>query len=377
MKIEQKEFKTATGWSEISSGGVESTAYQLVLAFGRDQLVTQPDIYTSLKSFYPNANIIIASDTGEIMDVSVSDQSISVTALCFEKTSLFVTSEPVSKTTSDEVGKNIANKMPKEGLKHILIISEWLDINGSALIKWIREAVWPDVTMSGGLAGDNMKFVKTYVSLNKVPDGQSTVVLVWFYGEELKIGLGSIWGWDKFGPQRIITRSEGNTVFEIDGQPALDLYKTYLWEFAKDLPGSGLLFPLSIQAKNSDITLVRTLLSIDEAAKSVTYAWDVPQGSIAWLMKANFERVIDGAGQAVRNGIDMIGNADFGLLISCAGRKEILKQRVEEEIENVRYIVGNDTKISGFYSFGEIAPMGDIKSCYLHNQTMTVTLFKE
>lgn len=376
MKVAQKEFTREKGWRDVHTQDIDPSLFQLVLVFWKDALVSDTSVYQEVKIFYPNAQIILASDNGQILDTRVTTDSVCVSAIYFEKTTIEVQSEKVTRETSYEAGKTLADRIKKEGLKHMLVISEGLDINGSALIAWIRDVIGKEVTMSGWLAGDNMIFKKTYVWLNAAPIEEGRVVLLWFYGESLRVGLGSIGWWETFWPKRMITKSEGNTAYEIDGQPALDLYKTYLWEFAKDLPGSGLLFPLSIQTKEG-ITLVRTLLSIDETTKSVTYAGDVPQWSIAWLMKANFDKIIEGAGQAAKSGIDTIRNADFALLISCAGRKAILKQRVEEEIENVRYILWDDTIMGGFYSFWEIGPLWDIQSCYLHNQTMTVTLFKE
>lgn len=377
MKVAQKEFTKGQGWKDIHMQDIDSSLFQLVLVFWKDTLIKENSLYEEVKIFYPNAQIVLASDNGQILDTRVTTDSVCVSAIYFEKATIETQSEKVTRATSYDTGKTLATRLSKEGLQHMLVISEGLDINGSALIAWIRDVIGKEVTMSGGLAGDNMIFKKTYVWLNATPVEEGRVILLWFYWESLRVWLGSIGWWETFWPKRMITKSEGNTVYEIDGQPALDLYKTYLWEFAKDLPGSGLLFPLSIQAKDSEITLVRTLLSIDETAKSVTYAGDVPQWSIAWLMKANFDKIIEGAWQAAKSGIDTIRNADFALLISCAGRKAILKQRVEEEIENVRYILWDDTTIGGFYSFWEIGPLWDIQSCYLHNQTMTVTLFKE
>ena len=376
MKVAQKEFTMEEGWKDITTQDIDPTLFQLVLAFGKDTLITNPSVFAQLKAFYPNAQIVLWSDNGQILNTRVTTDSVWVSAIYFEKTTVECQSDIVVRTESFEAGKTLAGRLSKEGLCHVLVVSEGLDINGSALIAWIRDVIGKDVTLSGWLAADNMLFKKTFVGYNAAPIDERRVVLIWFYGENLKVGLGSIGGWDKFWPQRTVTKSDGSTVYEIDGQPALDLYKTYLWEFAKDLPGSGLLFPLSVQTEQG-ITLVRTLLSIDEEKKSITYAWDVTEWSIAWLMKANFDKIIEGAGQSVKSGIDSIRSADFAFLISCAGRKAILKQRVEEEVENARYALGDETVIGWFYSYGEIGPLWDIHSCYLHNQTMTVTLFKE
>jgi hypothetical protein len=169
-------------------------------------------------------------------------------------------------------------------------------------------------------------------------------------------------------------------LYELDGQAALDLYKKYLGPEAKNLPGSALLFPLSIRAKNDGQTeLVRTILAVDEKKKSMTFAGDVPEGHYAKLMKANFDRLIDGAAAAAKSSFRMLrkGEPQFALLISCVGRKMVLRQRTEEEVEGVRNVLGPTAALAGFYSYGEISPFNPAAKCELHNQTMTITTFLE
>ena len=111
----------------------------------------------------------------------------------------------------------------------------------------------------------------------------------------------------------------------------------------------------------------------------MTFAGDVPEGSYARLMKANFDRLIDGAGGAATTSYQAIGSAtpDLAVLISCVGRKLVLNQRIEEEVEAVRDILGERTVLTGFYSYGEISPFTPGAKCELHNQTMTITTFLE
>lgn len=186
-------------------------------------------------------------------------------------------------------------------------------------------------------------------------------------------------GWDPFGPERIITRSQGNVLYELDGQSALGLYKKYLGEHARELPASGLLFPLSLRTQAGATPVVRTILSVDEATQSLTFAGDVPVGAYARLMKANFDRLIDGAtGAATAGGRALGGTAtELAILISCVGRKLVLKQRIEEEVEGVRDVLGAGAVLTGFYSYGEISPFTPGAKCELHNQTMTITTLAE
>jgi hypothetical protein len=111
----------------------------------------------------------------------------------------------------------------------------------------------------------------------------------------------------------------------------------------------------------------------------MTFAGDMPEGATATLMKANFERLIDGAtGAATMSRSSITDNPDLAILISCVGRKLVLKDRVEDEVIAVESVLGKQTAMTGFYSYGEICPQVPTeKQCALHNQTMTITTFKE
>jgi hypothetical protein len=264
------------------------------------------------------------------------------------------------------------------GLNHVFVLSNGLEINASDLVKGLSEALPPEITVTGGLAGDGARFKETIAFWNDLSE-KRTVAALGLYGDRLKVGFGSLGGWDPFGPERLITRSNGNVLYELDGKSALELYKRYLGEHAKGLPATGLLYPLSIRAKEDTAGLVRTILAVDEENQCMTFAGDIPEGMYARLMKANFERLIDGATGAAKISYQAIGSIepDLAILISCVGRKMVLKQRVEEEIESVRELLGDRTKLTGFYSYGEISPFTPGADCALHNQTMTITTLLE
>jgi hypothetical protein len=277
-------------------------------------------------------------------------------------------------------GAELAGTLSSDGLTHAMVFSDGLVVNGTALVDGLSSVLPPTVSVTGGLVGDGSNFKHTVAGLDEVPK-EGNIILIGFYGEALKIGYGSLGGWDTFGPDRMITRSEGNVLYELDGMPALDIYKEYLGDLAKELPGSGLLFPMRLQFKSSsgDVEVVRTLLAVDEDKKNMTFAGDMPEDATATLMKANFERLIDGAYGAAKMTSEVVGGEpDLAILISCVGRKLVLKSRIEEETEAVRSVLGEKTMLTGFYSYGEICPGAPTeKQCRLHNQTMTITTFKE
>lgn len=377
MRVEQRRWTQQDGWSApLAGAGV--TAPQLVLFFGSREALYEGSCKRSLRALYPGAQHIGCSTAGEICGVEVSDGTVVATAIQLEHSTLRTASVRLANASqSAEAGTRLARELGGEGLVHLFVLAEGLKVNGTELVKGLRDALPKNVAVTGGLAGDADLFQQTFVCYDgEALDG--AVAGIAFYGDRFRAGYGSMGGWDSFGPDRTITRSEGNVLYELDGRSALELYKSYLGPHAADLPASGLLFPLSL-AGEGDRRVVRTILGVDEAAGSLTFAGDMPMGASARLMKANVDRLIDGAHDAAGASAEPLAgsSAAVAFLISCVGRKLVLKQRVEEEIESVREVLGPDTVLSGFYSYGEIAPFSSSARCELHNQTMTITTFTE
>ena len=367
-------------WTDLPGFSVpENGLVQLVLAFGATDCVTEPGVYNYIKAKYPNADIVISSTSGEIINDAVYDNSVVVTAVQFEKSSIrTVLQELDEKRGSYETGKLLMNELNAEGLRCVFVISDGTYINGSELVAGFNENNEAGIAITGGLAGDAARFAKTYTGLNAVPT-RGNVIAIGFYGNGLLTGHGSFGGWDEFGHERTITKSDKNVLFEIDGKSALSLYKEYLGDYVNDLPGSALLFPLALKAEDNNGILVRTILSVDEESNSMTFAGNMPVGGKVRLMKANFDRLIEGASNAANfSFIKLVENQpQLAILVSCVGRKLVLQQRIDEEVEAAKEILGNNTAICGFYSYGEISPINPNFKCELHNQTMTITTLAE
>ena len=379
MKIEQNRWTEAKGWEPEPPGRLGESA-QLVLLFGSTPILTEQKCFDEIKKAYPKAHLLGCSTAGEICGTQVSDDSLVSTAVHFKYTQIKSAQIKMSDMeNSFQAGERLAQSLEKDRLVHVLVISDGQKVNGSELVRGLVKHLPPEVAVTGGLAGDGARFQKTLVFVDSRPR-EGRVAVLGFYGTRLKVGYGSLGGWDPFGPERLITRSKGNVLYELDWQPALELYKKYLGEHAEGLPATGLLFPLSLRTKGGKTGgVVRTILSINEEEQSMTFAGDVPEGTYARLMKANFERLIDGASEAAKTSYEAIGSSspDLAILISCVGRKLVLKQRTEEEVEGVRAMLGDRTVLTGFYSYGEICPAAPNAKCELHNQTMTITTFSE
>jgi hypothetical protein len=352
---------------------------QLILLFGSTSILKEGKYLGEIKNAYPEGLLLGCSTAGEICGTQVTDDSLVATAVHFECTQIQGTRIKLNEMGSSfEAGKGLADALDKQGLVHVFVLSQGVEINGSDLVKGLKEHLPREVTVTGGLSGDGNRFEETLVLCDGPPES-GVVAALGLYGEGLMVGYGSMGGWDPFGPDRLITRSKGNVLYELDGKSALELYKKYLGDHAEGLPATGLLFPLSIRRKEGESRVVRTILGISEEEQNMTFAGDVPEGDYARLMKANFDRLIDGAVGAAKVSYEAVGSSspDLAVLISCVGRKMVLRQRVEEEVEGVHEVFGDGTILTGFYSYGEISPFSPGAECSLHNQTMTITTFSE
>lgn len=378
MKIAQKVWSRTKGWS-LPHGPDLGERAELVVVFAATDILKEKSFFDEIKKMHPRAHLFGCSTAGEICGTRVLDQTLVATAIHFENTEIMGARIALNDAGNSAcAGRMLAQAIKKEGLRHVFVLSDGISVNGSDLVKGLAGDLPEGVTITGGLAGNGDRFEETHVFWDD-PPARNTLAILGFYGAGLKVGYGSMGGWDPFGPERIITRSRENLLYELDGQSALEIYKRYLGEHAEGLPATGLLFPLSIRTKSGETGIVRTILAVNEEEKSMTFAGDIPQGAYARLMKANFERLIDGAsGAAVLSNEGLDGSSpELAVLISCVGRKLVLKQRIEEEVEAVRDALGGSPALTGFYSYGEISPFMSGAPCSLHNQTMTITTLTE
>lgn len=377
MHVETFAFHAATGWTVPSFPAIDSPQ-TLVLVFGGADFVDTPAPIAALSEAYPRATIVGCSSSGEIHGAHIADASLSVAVVRFATTTLRLAEANVTREGGAAgSGEAIARALAGPDLRSVFVLSDGLAVNGTDLLRGIHRIIEPSVVVTGGLAGDGSRFERTWVLVGRKPI-PGWVVAVGLYGDGLRVSHGSRGGWDAFGPERVVTRAVGNVLYELDGEPALALYKTYLGERAAGLPATALLFPLALRAATPGAdSLVRTILSVDEATQSMTFAGDVPQESVVQLMRANFDRLVDGAAQACRAAAHQASGDTLSIAISCVGRRLVLGERVEEEIEAAFESIPEGGKLVGFYSYGEIAPFATGQCGVLHNQTMTLTRFGE
>lgn len=355
----------------------------LLWVFGSISRFTEPHLLPLLQQNFPDTELLGCSTAGEIGRDGVSDDSLVLTALHFEHSDQrgfsLATTSINAMDDSFAAGQRLAQQLQRDDLRDVIVLGQGVNINGSALIDGFRQILADPVCLSGGLAADGGAFKETW-TLSTTTISNRQIVAIGFHSPHIQLQHGSFHGWQPFGPARKVTKAIGNQLFELDSEPALDVYKKYLGDYAKDLPASGLLFPFSMIDSDDHATgLIRTILGINEASGSLILAGDVYEGGYLKLMHANTDSLVNGAEQAAEAA--SAGHspeaASFALLVSCIGRKLVMGARVDEEVEAVADVFGQSAVVTGFYSNGEISPLLKGLECKLHNQTMTITHIRE
>ena len=381
MRLHHLVHQADSGWT-MPFPAEDDGPDTLVLAFAAPRYADDWAPFAQLAAAFPRAQLIGCSTAGEIAGAAVQDASISATVVRFDGTRLRRAATAIGTAAdSREAGARLAEQLASPDLRAVFVLSDGLCVNGSALVEGLAGHLGPDIAITGALAGDGSVFSRTWLAGREGPRAHEACA-IGFYGRRLRVGHGCDGGWHDFGPERRITRAEGNVLFELDGRPALDLYKTYLGERAAGLPGTALLFPLAVRREGAgqDGALVRTILGIDEARRSLTFAGDLPQGGIARLMRANADQLIDSAARASRQAMRALQGLPGPTLVisvSCVGRRLVLGERTDEEVETVAECAPPGAVHLGLYSYGEISPMVPGGASELHNQTMTVTALCE
>src|SRR5487761_2362594 len=335
MQVAQIRWSEKSGWAKLPDF---SALADLVMVFADAEFFHSEACYAQLHERFPQAHIVGCSSSGSVLGVEISDGDMVATVVKLEKSTIRLAAVDMSTGhDASELGAHLMKELLTPELRHVFVLSDGLQVNGSKLAKGMNQAGIP---VTGGLAGDGTRFGTTWVMAD-APARSGQVAALGFYGE-VNVKSGCFAGWEEFGAERMVTKSAGNVVFEIDGAPALGLYKKYLGELASELPASGLRFPLSIQASKTDKALIRTLLAVDETANSLTFAGDVPEGYVCKLMRTNLDSLIDHAGLAAAQAHPSDQSAaGLCLVVSCVGRRLVMGQMTEEELEIVREELGD------------------------------------
>lgn len=230
MKLKTLEFVDQAWSTSLNDLSEMDSPQTLVIVFADSQIANLAQQIEIINDNFPEANIIGGSTASEILGTEVKEQSIAVSIMQFEKGTIFSVKEKVADfDNATDIARSIGEKLKhheksiNQPLQGVFILSDGLNVNGTNLVNGLNKTL-PGTLITGGLMGDGSRFETTY-TLNQDVWASNEVVAVGFYGESIAISHGSKGGWDVFGPERTVTKSINNIVYEFDGKPALDLYK--------------------------------------------------------------------------------------------------------------------------------------------------------
>lgn len=374
MKIEQRILSRETGWrtcASTSAGGMP----QLAFAFGPRAMIEDPDLMMRLRDTYPRTPIVWASGAGEFADSEISDDQLILTGITFEHATVQCIARIVAdRSESHRVGCDVVRELLAPDLVHIFVLCDGLLVNGSHLVDGMRETLPAHVSVTGGLAGDGMDFYRSIVGLN-ADIGIRRVVAIGFYGSRLQVGHGCCSGWSPYGDECVVTRSEDNLLFELDGKPALERYCEQHGADATADPLATMHFPVHMMDAEA-AAVVRASHMIDRETGVIEFAGEMPTGARVRFLQASPDDLISGAVAAAEQTL-ALGTPELVLCIDCIGRRVVLGANAAREVSRVRGTYPSSSVFTGFYSYGEIAPSDGEAGCQFHNQTMTITTLRE
>ena len=373
MRVATLCYLERTGWV-FAGETVEDP--QLVIWFGAYAQARKPGVYEGLRERFPSALIAGCSTNGEIFGGDAMDDACVAAAVRFDGTRVkaaYAVLEPGADARAG--GRKLAAELQGEALKGVYVLADAFSFNGADLVDGLIESLPEGVVVSGGMAGDDATLGSaTLAGLDEAPR-QGGALAIGFYGSRVRINHGVAGGWDALGPSRNVTRSEGHVVYELDGQPALEVYERLVGDAGTT---ARLRHPFAFKPDaDSAQDVIREVVGIDRENHGVIFIDTVPQGCWGQILRGTDEHLVDGAALAARRaGMDKADDETLSLVVSCIGRKWVMGQRIGDETEAVQD-ESPTTPTIGFYSYGEIAPHERTGLCTLHHASVSVTLLSE
>jgi hypothetical protein len=264
-------------------------------------------------------------------------------------------------------------------VRHVQIFTDGLTENGCAILRGLRSELGDEVPISGGAAGDGGKFRQTFqfIGTKVLSDA---IVGIGFSGE-FKLGAGVRSGWSAIGTAKKVTRATGNVVYELNGQPALEVYERFLGKHAADLPSVGVEYPFGFldatgECGDVDQYILRATMSVNRDQGSIVFAGEIPEGTTVRLTCGDYGSIIEAAEEAATQALIELGTGSPSMIFfySCMARKIVLGRRTHEEVDRIRSVFGPKVPMIGFYSYGEYCRQRCGGPSLFHNETATVTV---
>lgn len=375
MNIRLLTHRPEAGWSSPLPAELDS-ARTLVTAFAPTAYADCDDFWASLAAAFPHSHVLACSSAGAIAGEHVVDDTAVAVVVRFERVEVASAAVPIQAVEmSRRAGRKLGSALAATAPRVVIVLADGLHVQGSELVQGIAETLPVDTRIVGGLAGDGASFLRTWTLAEGAP--RSGWVSALALSGPIEVRTATQGGWQTFGPERLVTRAEGNVVFELDGRPALAVYAHQLGRLAGELPAGALRFPLAVSIDGAaDKGLLRMVRAIDSDTQSLTCAGDVAQGSRVRLAHASHERLVDSAERAVGEAGPHEGAPVLALAISCASRRAVLGDLAEDEAAATLAALPRGSTQVGFYAYGEIAPSARA-ACDLHNQMLSLVTIRE
>ncbi len=324
-------------------------------------------------------NLVGCTTDGEVSSSGFSTRSAVLGGMVSDRIKFDVTSASGLKANSEWAGKQLAKQLPAKA-RHVQLLSDGLTGNGCAILRGMHSVIPASVTISGGTAGDARKFQQTWQFIGNRVLTDSAVAIS--FSGDFKVGTGVRSGWLSAGAPKKVTRASGNVVYELDGRPALEVYRQYLGKLTDQLPFVGVQFPFGIVVDEGlqlgEDPVLRAPMTINHQEGSVTFAGEIPEGATVVLTTGGTRaNMLDASGDAAMLAMENMGggtNPGMIFFYSCMARKMLLGEHTREEVDRILGVVGSGTPIIGFYTYGEFCPSMGGTQCKLHNETATVTV---
>lgn len=342
----------------------------------------QKEMLSGVREISKDIPLIGCSTAGEITLSGVAEGSVAVMAIQSDAIDFTIGKGGDLKSGVREAGAQLAKNITdsaKAEVNCLLMLTDVLNGNGAEVVRGIQDVLGKDALIVGGAAGDDFLFKQTFEYYND-DISSSSVVGVGLSGS-YGIGVGVRHGWMAIGAPMKATKSEGAIVKELDGRPAVSIYEDYFGKKAEELREEPLAklaitYPLGMSVEGSDELLIRDPITVD-AEGAITCAAEIPEGSEVRLMIGSKEEAIAAAKDAAQKALaQLAGKTPRAIIVfNCIARRKLFGRYASDEIATIQEVLGKDVPLIGFYTYGEIAPIGesvDKQFSRFHNETAVV-----
>lgn len=348
----------------------------------------QKAVIEGVKSVAKDTLLAGCSDAGEITTAGPVAKHVAVMALATQDINWAVGVGQGADKDSFQAGKEAAEQAVKKAkgpLSLFIMLLDGLAENGAAAVRGAQKVLGKDFPIMGGSAGDDFLFKQTFEYHDKEVLTKS-IVGIGLAGK-FSFGVGVKHGWEPIGLPMKVTKAQGAKLIEVNDRPALSIYEDYFGRKADELIKEPIArmaytYPLGMSVEGNPEFLIRAVVIADEKGE-ISCAAEIPKGSEIRLMIGDTDKAIKAAKEAAENALSQLEGATPKAIFvfNCVARYKLLGPKIKEEIGAIQNVLGKDVPLIGFYTYGEIAPLGgvlgeDCRSVF-HNETMTLLVLGE